>query len=160
MPTAGTHHNNTWYKKKMERLRATRGNRCQHCRLALAFDDRGQPNLQWAHIQPTGLQGKSRGQNHRIRDIIRNPGHYLLLCVECHRRYDNRLRTVAQFADDDLVELNGHRYIAYVSESKVMLLPVPPIPDGTNLQPLELTDSQLPALNVQLIEHNQPMSIN
>lgn len=50
---------NDWFKKKMETLRAARGNQCEECHAPLAFDERGQPNLQWAHLRPTGTSGQS-----------------------------------------------------------------------------------------------------
>lgn len=37
-------------------------------------------NLEFAHITPTELNGRGRGQKERIRDIIKNPLSYVLSC--------------------------------------------------------------------------------
>lgn len=80
--------NRGYCKRKMASLRAERGNRCENCQRPLTFDERGHPNLQWAHLRPTGLSGKGRGYNHRVLDIRRNPDHYALLCRDCHISFD------------------------------------------------------------------------
>ncbi len=42
--------------------------------------------LQFHHIKPTKLNGESRGQNKRFRDIIANPDCYIPLCYFCHQK--------------------------------------------------------------------------
>lgn len=84
-----THRNNRRAKILMAELRATFGNQCDICATPLTFDERKQPNLQFAHIKPTGLHGKSRGRKERILDIRRNKTSYRLLCIDCHRAYDD-----------------------------------------------------------------------
>lgn len=81
---------NEWHRRKMKKLRAERGNRCEHCGLKLQIRKR-QPNLQFAHLEPTELKGRGRGQNHRICDIARNPRKYMLLCELCHLKLDRIL---------------------------------------------------------------------
>jgi hypothetical protein len=48
-----------------------------------------------AHRSPTGLRGRSRGLNHRVRDWIHFPRRYVLLCRWCHREHD-RLSSYAE----------------------------------------------------------------
>jgi len=50
----------------------------------------GGTQLQFAHRIPTALKGMSRGSNERLTDVERHPESYMLLCPECHRRYDKR----------------------------------------------------------------------
>ena len=46
--------------------------------------------LQFAHLEPTGLQGPSRGLTNRYLDVLKNPNKYTLLCVDCHREFDKK----------------------------------------------------------------------
>ena len=46
-------------------------------------------NLEFAHNQPTGLKGMSRGSYRRVLDILLNPCAYILLCHACHKAFDN-----------------------------------------------------------------------
>lgn len=55
--------------------------RCQQCRAI--------ESLQFAHVFPTALRGPGRGQYRRWLDVIRNPECYLILCRDCHVRFDN-----------------------------------------------------------------------
>jgi len=65
-------------------LREKRGNKCENCGKRGYVDKKGRPNLQFAHKEPTGLNGMSRGQTQRYYDILRNPDKYALLCKVCH----------------------------------------------------------------------------
>jgi hypothetical protein len=55
--------------------------RCFRCR-------RYEERIEFAHVRPTGLNGRARGWSEALRDILRNPDHYRRLCWDCHRRYD------------------------------------------------------------------------
>lgn len=46
--------------------------------------------LQFAHVHGSAnhLRGMSRGSQLRVLDVRRYPHDYILLCYECHRRYD------------------------------------------------------------------------
>ena len=69
----------------MNLLRQQHGNRCAIC---------GEPHaLEFAHVTPTGLNGRGRGGLVRAYDIQRNPDAYRLLCRSCHLRYDAFLRS-------------------------------------------------------------------
>lgn len=46
--------------------------------------------LEFAHLEPTGLKGSSRGKRARLKDVRNNPDKYTVLCYECHRAYDYR----------------------------------------------------------------------
>ncbi len=78
---------NAWAKSQILRLRAARGNACEDCGRSLRIA-RGKPNLQFAHLQPTGLSGEGRGRKERVIDIRRHPESYKLLCVDCHLSFD------------------------------------------------------------------------
>lgn len=54
--------------------RLTSGRRCK-----------ARTNLEFAHIIPTGLNGRGRGQTQRYRDIEQNPDSYMLLCKKHHK---------------------------------------------------------------------------
>lgn len=68
----------------MNALRAAFGNRCTICSST--------DTLEFAHITPTGLNGKGRGGLDRAYDIKRNTDSYRLLCRPCHLRYDAFLK--------------------------------------------------------------------
>lgn len=44
--------------------------------------------MEFAHLAPTGLQGRGRGLRARVLDIERNPQAYALLCRHCHKGLD------------------------------------------------------------------------
>ena len=50
--------------------------------------------LEFAHLEPTGLNGRSRGKSRRLFNILKHPDKYVLLCVDCHDDLDgmNRFR--------------------------------------------------------------------
>lgn len=58
-----------------------------HCKFC-----QGTTKLEMAHVIPTNLDGPSRGMDRRYRDVIANPGCYVLLCHDCHREFDRRGR--------------------------------------------------------------------
>lgn len=55
--------------------------RCARCKM---YD----VALEWAHLEPTGLRGRSRGSSETLKDILANPDSYARLCVPCHRGFD------------------------------------------------------------------------
>jgi hypothetical protein len=69
-------------RRNVQLLRDERGNRCRRCGSRV--------KLEFAHVQATALQGRSRGSIHRYYDIKKNPGAYELLCRDCHRDFDKR----------------------------------------------------------------------
>lgn len=59
--------------------------------------------LQFAHIRPTRLVGRSRGQKKRYLDIVRNPECYVLLCRDHHALLDgfrSRVSAPAPYVGD------------------------------------------------------------
>lgn len=46
--------------------------------------------LEFAHRQPTRCRGESRGKSRRLTDILRHRAKYMLLCMDCHDRWDGR----------------------------------------------------------------------
>ncbi len=68
------------------RLLRNRKNRCRACwRNGHVVTRHG---LEFAHLQPTGLDGLGRGRKARLLDIRRNPRAYALLCVVHHGELD------------------------------------------------------------------------
>ena len=61
------------------------GGRCQ----GGCGDNHSSKELQFAHVFPTGLHGKGRGSWKRLRDVLKFPFCYTLLCYKCHVVYDN-----------------------------------------------------------------------
>lgn len=45
--------------------------------------------IHYAHMQPTRLRGKGRGQIRRLRDILKHPKRYKPLCAKCHYEHDH-----------------------------------------------------------------------
>lgn len=66
----------------LELLREARGGRCERCH------SKRKKVLEFAHIKPTTLNGRGRGQSRRYLDIKRNPTSYRLLCKACHKLFD------------------------------------------------------------------------
>ena len=65
---------------KFQELKKEFGNRCEFC---------GSENdLQFAHIVPTKLRGMGRGKKNRYYDIRNHKTDYLLLCKDCHYKFD------------------------------------------------------------------------
>jgi hypothetical protein len=75
----------SWYKGKMEELRQAWGGRCV-IGLSGCWNKEG---LEFAHVKPTKLNGRGRGQPQRYRDIVNNPDCYLLVCRACHAKADS-----------------------------------------------------------------------
>lgn len=71
---------NKKYKRKRQELIDQFGGKCQKCG--------GTENLEFAHKEPTGLNGWGRGKWHRYYDVRKNPEKYWLACKDCHREYD------------------------------------------------------------------------
>ena len=77
-------------------LRKQYGNMCNKC-------GANHCALEFAHVNPTGLNGRGRGNTRRLANILRYPASYTLLCSECHRKYDEKKRGGAvckQFVSD------------------------------------------------------------
>jgi hypothetical protein len=74
------------WRHRVFKLREARGDRCENCGVKGKTNKEGIPSLEFAHIKPTGLNGRGRGQTQRVLDIERHPDAYRLLCKECHRR--------------------------------------------------------------------------
>jgi len=66
--------------ERRKRLIQEFGGRCEECSTT--------ENLEFAHKEPTGLDGRGRGRKERVYDVIKNPEKYRLLCRDCHRVYD------------------------------------------------------------------------
>lgn len=73
---------NEWVKRRWQALIAERGGSCSYCG---EFHD-----LEFAHTEPTACVGKGRGKYRRLRDILRYPDKYVLLCTGCHDVFDGR----------------------------------------------------------------------
>ena len=74
---------NLWAKQARKQLKEDFGNSCSNCN--------SKATLQFAHIQPTSLNGKGRGRKERILDIRKNRDSYRLLCSTCHSIYDAKV---------------------------------------------------------------------
>ena len=70
-----------------ERARALFGNRCQKCGLS-ELEDFEPARLEFAHLARTKLKGRGRGSAHRLRDVLKHPESYTLLCRPCHMDRD------------------------------------------------------------------------
>jgi len=69
-----------WTRKMRRLLIKSFGGKCFKCGK--------KKKLQFAHHEPTGLEGRGRGRENRIHDVMQNPHCYGLLCERCHREYD------------------------------------------------------------------------
>ena len=75
-------HGNDWTKTKREEILASRGNRCALCSATEL--------LEMAHKHATGISGRGRGRVERVRDWLKNPDAYVLLCRDCHLWFDRK----------------------------------------------------------------------
>jgi len=78
---------NVWnwkFQRKRQELIDQFGGKCQNCG--------GTENLELAHKEPTGLNGRGRGSWHRYYDVRKNPEKYWLACKDCHKEYDREDR--------------------------------------------------------------------
>lgn len=73
---------NKWIKKERKRLIELHGGKCS---VSICGST---SNLEFAHVQPTGLKGEGRGRKERVYDIRDNPDSYILLCSGCHKALD------------------------------------------------------------------------
>jgi len=71
---------NVWIKRKRQELITQFGGKCQKCGST--------QKLEFAHKEPTGLNGLGRGRKERYYDVIKNPEKYWLSCPDCHDEYD------------------------------------------------------------------------
>ena len=71
----------------MKNLRISFGNKCNKCKKK-SNNRSVKPNLEFAHIKDTLLDGEGRGQWTRYKDIKENRKSYKLLCISCHRKMD------------------------------------------------------------------------
>lgn len=74
--------NNEYRKRLRVRLVQQFGGRCEECGV--------EEGLEFAHVEPTGLNGEGRGRAKRIFDVKKNPRSYRLLCMTCHDVLDGR----------------------------------------------------------------------
>lgn len=77
-----SHPSNEWWRAQRARLIRDFGGRCERCRT--------RERLEFAHVEHTPVCDipRGRGRNQRIRDIHRDPSAFALLCVWCHRQFD------------------------------------------------------------------------
>jgi hypothetical protein len=73
--------------RRLERMKALLGDRCQQCGLS-ETEDAGPIRLEFAHVVSTGVKGRGRGSYQRLRDVEKNPESYRLLCRPCHMDLD------------------------------------------------------------------------
>lgn len=57
-------------------------------------DESDPSKLQFAHIFPTGLNGRGRGRKERTYDVSKNPGNYALMCKFHHGLLDDTLESL------------------------------------------------------------------
>ena len=69
-----------WFDQKWQELFDEHGGECTLCP--------AKTDLEFAHLEPTGLQGRGRGKMKRYYDIKKNPKKYALLCAGCHSKFD------------------------------------------------------------------------
>lgn len=83
----GSTHQPGYYRKKFRELRRRYGNTCA-IQLTPECTHSAPRWLEFAHVAPTSLRGRGRGQAARYHDIKRNPHAYILVCRACHLRAD------------------------------------------------------------------------
>jgi len=84
---------NRWYQKKLQELCQMFGACCALCgkKNGDYIDNASDKTviLHFAHkVGHRFPQGNNRGQNHRVREIMRAPHSFILLCWYCHIKYD------------------------------------------------------------------------
>ena len=77
-----TNARNRLIRRQLDALRAQRGGKCEvpGCEET--------EELEFAHVKPTELKGRSRGRKERYYDIIKNPTCYRLICKGHHTMMD------------------------------------------------------------------------
>ena len=78
---------NEYVKRRWQQLIDDSGGACAQCH---ATQDT--KPLEFAHLEPTGLNGRSRGKSRRLFNILKHPDKYALLCVDCHDDLDGMHR--------------------------------------------------------------------
>lgn len=76
--------NNEWVKRRWQQLIEEFGAKCAKC--PQTWD------LEFAHLEPTGLKGEGRGKSRRLADILKHREKYRLLCIHCHDEFDGLRR--------------------------------------------------------------------
>lgn len=78
------------YADKLRQLKLKWGGKCVKCGATRSKKKlRGKIGpLEFAHLKPTGLNGRNRGSKAVYLDVIRHPECYVLLCHECHALLD------------------------------------------------------------------------
>ena len=79
---------NSWAKDARKKLVIAFGGCCQF------ILDNGEmcgsiENLEFSHLEETGVTGWGRGRNKRVFDIIKYPWKYNLFCKDCHTIFDH-----------------------------------------------------------------------
>jgi len=77
-----------WLRKAFKQLKEDFGS---HCKLSesVFYYNQCEGKREFAHLHPTGLNGRSRGSYERYKDIITNKDCYILLCKKHHQMFDN-----------------------------------------------------------------------
>ena len=70
-----------YFTERRRKLVNDFGGICAHCT--------SKSELEFAHVIPTKLSGKGRGMPQRIYDVLKHPLNYLLLCSNCHYKFDH-----------------------------------------------------------------------
>jgi len=74
---------NKYYQELRLKLIQQFGGKCEKC------EEPDTTKLHFAHKIGHRLNyGRSRGSNHRTREVQKEPGKFLLLCNLCHLQYD------------------------------------------------------------------------
>ena len=71
---------NRYAHKVMEIEKARRGGKCQVNKC------KSKKDLEFHHVQETGLKGRGRGLMNRALDIKKHPGSYILVCRKHHEK--------------------------------------------------------------------------
>lgn len=69
-----------WRRRLRARLIKRFGGRCYRCHAR----EEDCSKLEFHHIKETGVSGRGRGTNVRLRDVRLHPEAYVLLCRGCH----------------------------------------------------------------------------
>lgn len=86
---------NRLIRRDIDRLKDDFGGVCWNCGSSI--------NVQFAHVEETGLSGMGRGRKERYYDIINNPTAYALLCggedrvSGCHKAFDLGMIKLSDF---------------------------------------------------------------
>lgn len=75
--------NTIWVQRKREEIKKKLNFTCQRCNEVTPEE-----RLDFAHKEPTELNGRGRGSFTRIKDVLNNPQKYCMLCMGCHEACD------------------------------------------------------------------------